>query len=162
MLTPRRQHLVTSAAALGGAALFAFAVQRAGTAEIIDGIHRVGWGLLAILALAGLRFLIRAQCWRLCLPPGTPFPLGRAVAAFLAGDTVGSVTPLGLLASDPTKILLTRHHLATSESVGSLAVENLVYAGSVAVMIALGLVALAASVSMPPGWLALVIVSLTT
>jgi len=155
-----RQHSISIIAAVGGAALFAVAVQRAGTAEIVDGVRRVGWGLVAILALAGLRFLIRAECWRLCLPPETHFPLTRALAAFLAGDAVGSVTPLGLLASEPTKVVLTRHHLAPGESVASLAVENLVYAGSVSAMIGLGLVALAASVPLPRAWLAVVLLAL--
>jgi hypothetical protein len=135
-------------------------VRRAGVADIIDGIQRVGWGLLAILALAGLRFLIRAECWRWCLPPGTSFPLPRALAAFLAGDAVGNVTPLGLLASEPTKVLLTRHHLATREAVSSLAVENLVYAASVVAMIAVGLVAAAATVPMPRAWLTMIVVAL--
>jgi hypothetical protein len=156
----RRQHVTAAAAALAGLALFAYAVRRAGVAEIIDGIQRVGWGLLLILALAGLRFLIRAECWRWCLPPGTSFPLPRALAAFLAGDAVGNVTPLGLLASEPTKVLLTRHHLATREAVSSLAVENLVYAGSVIAMIAVGLVATAATVPMPRVWLTIIVVSL--
>ena len=153
MSTSRRQRVIAIVAALGGLALFAYAVRRAGVAEILDGIRRVGWGLLVILALAGLRFLIRAECWRWCLPPGTSFPLGRALAAFLAGDAVGNVTPLGLLASEPTKVLLTRHHLATRESVSSLAVENLVYAASVIAMIGVGLVVLAATVPMPRTWL---------
>jgi hypothetical protein len=156
----RRQHVTAAAAALAGLALFAYAVRRAGVAEIVDGIQRVGWGLLAILALAGLRFLIRAECWRWCLPPGTSFPLPRALAAFLAGDAVGNVTPLGLLASEPTKVLLTRHHLATREAVSSLAVENLVYAASVIAMIAVGLVAAAATVPMPRAWLTIIVASL--
>jgi len=148
----RRQHIVAIVAALAGAALFAYAVRRAGGAEIVDGIQRVGWGLVLILALAGLRFLIRAECWRWCLPPGTTFPLPRALAAFLAGDAVGNVTPLGLLASEPTKVLLTRHHLATREAVASLAVENLVYAASVMAMVGFGLVVLAANVPLPREW----------
>ena len=142
----RRQHLIAIAAALAGAALFAYAVRRAGVADIIEAIQRVGWGLVLILAVAGLRFLVRAECWRWCLPPAvesgfsrTAFPLRRAFAAFLAGDAVGNVTPLGLLASEPTKVLLTRHHLATREGVASLAVENLVYAASVMAMVGFGL-----------------------
>ena len=156
----RRQHLIAITAALGGLALFAFALRRAGVAEILDGIRRVEWGLLAILALAGLRFLIRAECWRWCLPPATSFPLRRALAAFLAGDAVGNVTPLGLLASEPAKILLTRHHLATREAVSSLAVENLVYAASVIAMVAVGLVVVAATVPLPRVWLTTIVAAL--
>ena len=155
----RHQRLIAVVAALIGAALFVYAVRRAGVAEIIEAVRRVGWGLIVILALAGFRFVVRAECWRWCLPPSvgsgvsrTAFPLPRALAAFLAGDAVGNITPLGLLASEPTKVLLTRHHLATRESVASLAVENLVYAVSVMAMVAIGLVVLVSSVEMPPLW----------
>ena len=148
----RHQRLLTVVAALIGAALFVYAVRRAGVAEIVEAVRRVGWGLLLILALAGLRFIVRAECWRWCLPPGTPFPLRRALAAFLAGDAVGNVTPLGLLASEPTKVLLTRHHLAPRASVASLAVENLVYAASVTAMVGVGLIVLVSSVEMPRLW----------
>ena len=151
-MTRRGQRALSVAAALAGAALFAYAVERAGVSEIIEAIRRVGWGLVVILALAGLRFLVRAECWRWCLAPATAFPIGRALTAFLAGDAVGNVTPLGLLASEPTKILLTRHHLATREAVASLAVENLVYAASDMAMVAGGLVVLAVNVAMPVVW----------
>jgi len=148
----RGQRALSVAAALGGAALFAYSVERAGLSEIIDAVQRVGWGLVLILALAGLRFAVRAECWRWCLPPRTSFPLRRALAAFLAGDAVGNITPLGLLASEPTKVLLTRHHLATRESIASLAVENLVYAASVVAMVGVGLVVVAVNVPMPAEW----------
>jgi hypothetical protein len=148
----RHQRLIAVVAALIGAALFVYAVRRAGVSEIIEAVQRVGWGLVLILGVAGLRFIVRAECWRWCLPPGTPFPLRRAFAAFLAGDAVGNITPLGLLASEPTKVLLTRHHLATREAVASLAVENLVYAASVLAMVAIGLIVLAANVTMPSVW----------
>ena len=153
----RRQSVIAIAAALVGAALFVYAVRRAGVTDIIEAIQRVGWGLVPILALAGLRFVIRAECWRWCLPPGTAFPRRRAFAAFLAGDAVGNVTPLGLLASEPTKVLLTRHHLATRGAVASLAVENLVYAASVVAMVGIGLIVLAVNVEMPDVWKATLI-----
>jgi hypothetical protein len=145
-----RRWLLTLVGIVAGAALFAYAVRRAGGDEILDGIQRVGWGLVAILALAGARFLLRAECWRLCVPAGTHLSRRHALRAFLAGDAVGSVTPLGLLASEPTKVLLTRHHLATRESVSSLAVENLVYAGSVVAMIGAGLLVLLLAVPLSP------------
>ena len=156
----RRQHLITLASALAGAALFAYAVRRAGIADIVEGVRRVGWGIVLILGLAGLRFVIRAECWRLCLPPTVAFPLPRALAAFLAGDAVGNITPLGLLASEPTKVLLTRHHLAPRESIASLAVENFVYAASVLAMVGIGLIVLLTNVPLPRSWIAGILAAL--
>jgi hypothetical protein len=134
----KRSRLVMVAGAVLGVALFAYAVQRVGVDMLVDGIGRIGWGLVAVLALAGARFVVRAQCWRWCLPPHVRLTLPQAFNAFVAGDAVGNITPFGLLASEPAKVLLTRHHLATDASIASLALENLLYAGSVLAMLAFG------------------------
>ena len=93
--------------------LFGYAVRRAGVAEILDGIRQVGWGLVPILGLAGARFLIRACAWRLCMPEHGRLSIGQAFSAFVAGDAIGNLTPLGMVASEPMKVFLTRHRLAT-------------------------------------------------
>jgi hypothetical protein len=144
--------LLAAACTLGGAALFAWVVRRTGPADILDGIQRLGWGLVVILAVAGLRLAARAAAWRLCMPPGAALSFGRAFRAFLAGDTAGTITPFGMLASEPTKVFLTRHHLATRDSIASLAIENLLYAASVLAMLAFGLVVLLATVPLSQAW----------
>ena len=146
MTTPRRHHVLAAVAALGGVALFIYSVRSAGADRIASGVARVGWGLIPILALGGLRFVLRAEAWRLCTPVGSRLTLRQAFKAFLAGDALGNVTPLGLVASEPTKVFLTRHQLATRESVASLAVDNLVYALSISVMVAAGVITMLVTV----------------
>ena len=146
-----RTRVVRLAGAAAGVALFAWAVRLAGVDALVDLIRRIGWGWAAILALAGARFALRAQCWRGCLPPGVPLDFPHAFGAFLAGDAVGNVTPFGLLASEPTKVLLTRHHLATLDSVASLTLENILYSVSVLVMLASGLTLMLATIAVPQG-----------
>lgn len=153
-----RVHLiVTAAGAAFGAVLFAYAVRQVGVDALADGARRVGWGFLAILALAGVRFMLRAECWRLCLPPQVPLDYPHAFSAFLAGDAVGNITPLGLLASEPTKVLLARRHLATLDSIASLTLENIIYSLSAATMIAFGLGLMLLTVPVPDAvrWTAL-------
>ena len=152
MSTRRQQYLLTGVAALGGLALFAYAVRSVGLLPISDGIRRVGWGLVPILALGGVRFALRTQAWRMCMRSGARVPFLPALAAFLAGDAIGSVTPLGLAASEPTKAFLSRHHLATSDAVSSLATDNLVYAASALSMVAIGVVVVLVSVPLPLEW----------
>jgi len=147
-----RRRLLTAVCTVAGAALFVYVVRRAGAAEIIDGIRRVGWGLVVLLLLAGFRFILRSQSWRLCMPDASRLPLGRAFQAFLAGDSVGNVTPLGLVASEPTKVFLSRHHLATRDAVASLAAENVIYAASVATMVSVGLLVVLLTVPLPSTW----------
>jgi hypothetical protein len=153
---PRYRALLVSAGVVLGAALFAYAIGRVGVDVLADGIRRVGWGLLVILLLGGARFALRAQCWRWCLPPGVALDFPHAFSAFVAGDAVGSVTPLGLLASEPTKVILVRHHLATAASVASLTLENILYAVSVLAMLAFGFALLLATTAVPQAasWIA--------
>ena len=150
-MTPRRRLLVPVAAALVGALLFTFAIRNVGWDNVVSGVQRVGWGFIPILILSGLRFVLRAAAWRLCIPPHARFSLGQAFAAYLSSDSVGNVTPLGLLASEPTKLFLIRHRLATREAVSSLAVDFVVYSTSAVTMIAVGLVVLLASVPLSLG-----------
>ena len=148
----RRQHVLSIAAALGGLFLFVWAARRAGVSEILDGIQRVGWGLVPLFLLAGLRFAVRAEAWRLCAPRDRRLRPTQAFAAFLAGDAIGNVTPLGWFASEPTKVLLTRHHLATADSISSLAVDNLLYVCSTVTVITVAGIVMLATVPLPFEW----------
>jgi hypothetical protein len=152
MLTRRRQYLLTGVTALGGLLLFAYAVRSVGLTSITDGIRRVGWGLVPILALGGVRFALRTEAWRRCMRAEARLPYPSALAAFLAGDAIGSVTPFGLAASEPTKAFLSRRHLATADAVSSLATDNLVYAASALAMVGVGVSALLMTVPLPFAW----------
>ena len=152
-----RGYVLSAVAGAGGLALFAYAISQAGAGEILAGIRRVGWWLPVILGLGGVRFLLRTASWRLCMPPRSRVSFRQAFAAFLAGDAIGNVTPLGLIASEPTKVFLVRHDLVTGQSVASLAVDNIVYGASVLLMVLVGTVVLLVSVlqgtvSMPFVW----------
>ena len=156
-VTSRSRYVLGVAAALGGAALFAAAIRDVGWSEVAAGIRRVGWGLLPILALAGLRFVIRAEAWRRCMAPEARISLRQAWEAYLAGDAIGNLTPLGLVASEPTKVFLIRHRLATRQAASSLALDVFVYSTSVVAMIGIGLVALILTLPLPDVWRAAII-----
>lgn len=162
MSSRRRRHVVTAAAAVGGVALFVWAIEQAGVAEVLGGIRRVGWGLVPILVLAGTRFVARAEAWRACMPAARRLTHGRALAAFIAGDALGNVTPLGLFASEPTKAYLIRDDLATRDAVSSLALDNLVYAASIVVMLTAGAIAVVTGARLAIEWTHVVAVSAVT
>ena len=130
------------AAAVAGVALFVYFVQRFGVGEIADGIRRVGWLFLVVVALAGLRFAARGMAWRGCLEGTHRLTPGRAFQAVVAGDTIGNLTLLSLLASEPAKALFVRDREPMSRTLAALAVENLFYTLSAALVIAGGALAL--------------------
>jgi len=130
------------AAAVLGVALFVYYVQRVGVGEIATGIGRLGWLFLVVVALGGLRFAVRGMAWRGCLEGAHRLTPGRAFQAVVAGDTLGNLTPLSLLISEPAKALFVRDREPVSRTLAALAVENLFYTLSAALVIAGGALAL--------------------
>src|SRR4051812_22046289 len=134
----RRSSLSGVLTAIGGLALLAWMVWSVGVAEIAADVRQVGWMLLAIIAIGGLRFLLRACAWRLCLEPPHTLPLADAFAAVVCGDTIGNLTPLGPLVGEPAKAAFVRGRVALGPAVTALAIENVLYTFSAAAMIAAG------------------------
>ena len=127
---------------LGGLALFVWLLWSAGPGEVWQLVRQVGWGLLAILAIAGLRFAARAAAWRRCLEPPHHLRLAEAFTAVLSGDALGNATPLGPIVGEPAKVALVRSRVPLGAAFTALAIENVFYTLSVAAMIAAGTVAL--------------------
>lgn len=127
--------------AIVGVALLIFTVQRAGGwPAIVDGVTAVGWWFAAVVLLGAIRMVCRTRAWMLCASqtgagnrePGTQdLRFTDAFGAWLVGDAIGNLTPLGLLASEPTKILMTRARISTVTSIASVAIENAFYTASV-------------------------------
>jgi len=128
--------------ALLGLGAMAWMVSSVGPAKIIEDVGNVGWKLIAIVAIGGLRFLLRASAWRQCLEPPHRLSLGDAFAAVVSGDTIGNVTPLGPLVGEPAKAAFVRGRVALGPALTALAIENVLYTLSTAAMIAAGMVAL--------------------
>lgn len=147
-----RAPIVGVLAALVGVALLVATIRQVGWGEIQRGVGAVGAWFAVVVALGGARFFARAKSWVLCADrigaPGlTP---GAAFGAVLAGDAVGNLTPLGLLASEPTKVLLVRRTLPTTPALTSVALDNGFHTVAVLVMIAAGAWVLVRQVALDP------------
>ena len=62
----------------------------------------------------------------------------HAFGAILAGDAAGNLTPLGVLASEPTKIVISGTRISMVTSIASVAIENAFYIGSVGLVLLAG------------------------
>lgn len=125
-----------------GLALFAWLVWYVGPSAIWQGFRQVGWGLAAIIAIAGARFAVRAEAWRRCLEPPHRLRFRDAFAAVVSGDALGNITPLGPVVGEPAKAAFVRGRIPIGVALTALAIENLLYTLSVAAMIAAGSIAL--------------------
>ena len=124
--------------ALIGAVLLVFTVERdGGWGAVVAGVASIGWGFAVVLLLGFARMACRARAWQVCADDAR-LRFGEAFGALLAGDAAGNLTPLGVLASEPTKILITRGRIGAVTSTASVAIENAFYVTSVAVVILAG------------------------
>jgi hypothetical protein len=98
-------------------------------------------GFLAVLALSATRMALRSKAWTLCVEDDQRFPFLTAFRAYIAGDAVGNVLPMGPLASEGTKALLSRRLMPTPAAFSSVVLENVFYSISVAVMVMVGTLA---------------------
>jgi len=125
--------------AIVGAALLFYTIRRVGWSDVVAGVASVGWWFALVVILGASRMAFRARAWMVAANSGSEqLTFGQAFGAMLAADAVGNLTPLGLLASEPTKILMTRARITTVTSVASVAIENAFYIASVAVVLLTG------------------------
>lgn len=138
-------------AALGAVLLIA-SIRQAGVDNIAASMRGVGAWLVVVVALGAARMALRARAWTVCSraehPEGLPF---RATfGAVLAADALGNLTPLGLLASEPAKVMFARRHVSTAASLSSVTVENAFYTASVLAMLLGGAWLLLQRADVPP------------
>jgi glycosyltransferase 2 family protein len=133
-----RLSLLNIFVAIVGVALLVFTVQRVGGwSAIVDGIADVGWWFAAVLLLGAFRMVCRTRAWMACAN-NAQLRFRDAFGAWLAGDAIGNLTPLGLLASEPTKILMVRTRISTVTSIASVTIENAFYTASVLAVLLTG------------------------
>ena len=138
---PPRIRPLAVVATIAGVLLFIYTLQAAGPQEILRQLRQIGAGFIVVLALSTIRMAVRAKAWSLCVDDGERFTFGQAFKAYITGDAVGNVLPLGPLASEGTKALLIRRKIATSAAFSSVVLENIFYSISVAIMVMIGTLA---------------------
>ncbi|MGH9310217.1 MAG: lysylphosphatidylglycerol synthase domain-containing protein, partial [Vicinamibacterales bacterium] len=111
MPSRRSLSLAGTLTTVAAVALFIWIVWTAGPREIWQGVRQVGWGLAAIIVIAGARFGARAAAWIRCLEPPHTLRLSEAFMAVVSGDALGNATPLGPLVGEPAKVAIVRQRV---------------------------------------------------
>ncbi len=138
----RRLSAAGVAFAVAGLLLFVYVVWNADVTKIYADLRRLGAGFLLILLLSGFRFAVRALAWTLCFEAPHRLRFRDAFRAYLTGDAVGNIVPLGIVVSEPAKAALVRDRVPLVAGLSAIAVENIFYSLSVALFVSSGAVAL--------------------
>ena len=136
--------------AILGLVLFTYFVRKAGIPKILDGIRALGAGFLLILAISGVRHVVRALAWTKCFEPPYRLRFRDALAARLMGDALGNIVPfVSMAVAEPSKAVFARHRVPLMAGLSAIALENIFYSLSVVLFIFSGTVALLLSFSLP-------------
>ena len=133
-----------------GLLLFAYFVRKAGVAQITEGIKRLGFGFLLILAISAVRQVVRSLAWTKCFEAPYFIPFRDAFAARVMGDALGNIIPLASVAvAEPSKAAFVADRVPLMAGLSALALENIFYGLSVALFVFSGTTALLLSFSLP-------------
>jgi hypothetical protein len=132
-----------------GLVLFGYFIWKAGPDKIWDQIASLGLGFLAVVAVSAARPAVRALAWTRCFESTHALRFRDAIRAYLIGDSLGNLMPLGIVVSEPAKVALVRERVPVAAAAAALAVENLFYMLSVALFIFAGTAAMLVSFPLP-------------
>ena len=104
-----------------GALLFVWLVRRIGVETILGTLGRLGWGFLAVVALAGLTAAVNTLAWRAAMPAPQRVPFGPLFGFLLAGDGVNALTPSAVVGGELVRLGLLRRKLDGVSAAASVA-----------------------------------------
>jgi hypothetical protein len=136
--------------ALLGLLLFGYFVKKAGLAEIIVGIGRLGAAFVLILAISTIRQIVRSIAWIKCFEPPFRLRFRDAFAARIMGDALGNIVPLASVAiSEPSKAVFVKDRVPLMVGLSALAVEDIFYGLSIAIFVFSGTATLLLTFPLP-------------
>jgi len=119
-----------------GALLLVYVIRKVGVQPIFSALSRVGFGFFFVVAINGLRHVLRTIAMSISVPPEhRRFTFLQAFAARLGGESMGFLTFAGPLLGEATKVALLRKRVPLVHGVPALVVDNLLYNLSVVLLI---------------------------
>lgn len=119
-----------------GALLLVWVIRKVGVQPIFAALARVGFGFFFVVALNGLRHVLRTIAMSLSVSPEhRRFTFFQAFAARLGGESMSFLTFAGPLLGEATKVAMLRKRVPLVHGVPALVVDNLLYNLSVVLII---------------------------
>jgi putative ABC transport system permease protein len=119
-----------------GAVLLVYVIRKVGVQAIFVALARVGFGFFFVVAINGLRHVLRTIAMSISVPPEhRRFTFFQAFAARLGGESMSFLTFAGPLLGEATKVAMLRKRVPLVHGVPALVVDNLLYNLSVVLVI---------------------------
>ncbi len=127
-------------AGIASIVLFFCLLQRTGPEAVLQNIRMLGWGVVAVILLSGLRHFLRALAWSYCVQTDVrPLAL-QLLAPRLIGEALNDLTPAGPLLGEPAKVVAVSRLIPAQTAASSVVLENLIFGLSVLLFMLSGIV----------------------
>jgi putative ABC transport system permease protein len=134
-----------------GALLLVYVIRAVGVQPIFAALSRVGFGFFLVVAMNGLRHVLRTIAMSTSVPPEQRrFTFVQAFAARLGGESMSFLTFAGPLLGEATKVALLRKRVPLVHGVPALVVDNLLYNLSVVLVVFVGACLMLFAYPVPP------------
>ncbi len=134
-----------------GFGLLVYVIRKVGVQPLFDALIRIGFGFFFVLAISGLRHVLRTIAMRAAVPAEhRRFNFFQAFAARLGGEAISFLTFTGPLLGEATKVALLRRRVPLTYGVPALVVDNLIYNISVVFFILSGACVMLFTYHLPP------------
>ena len=122
---PRAKSALRILAVFIGAALLAYLIERAGPAMLLQNARTVGWGMLVVIALAGVSHIVKTWAWRLALlGEAKKVSFWRTLALRLISEAIGQLGFVGLVFGESARVALLGPGVQISSAISSVTLDR--------------------------------------
>ncbi len=137
-----RQMAFRAAAAVSGTALLAWLIWRVGPGILLENISELGWGLVVIVALGGVRHLVKTWAWRLTLTGCRgEVSFTRMLQLRLASEAAGQAGALGQIFGEGLRVSALGPEIPIDSRISSVTLDRAMFIASGAIVSLVGTVA---------------------
>jgi uncharacterized membrane protein YbhN (UPF0104 family) len=119
-----------------GAALLVYLIEQADPARLLQNARTIVWGMLLVIALAGISHIVKTWAWRLALlGEAKKVSFWRTLALRLISEAIGQLGFVGLVFGESARVALLGPEVQISSAISSVTLDRGLFIATGAVVI---------------------------
>jgi uncharacterized membrane protein YbhN (UPF0104 family) len=119
-----------------GAALLVYLIEQADPAKLLQNARTIVWGMLLVIALAGISHIVKTWAWRLALlGEAKKVSFWRTLALRLISEAIGQLGFVGLVFGESARVALLGPEVQISSAISSVTLDRGLFIATGAVVI---------------------------